>query len=61
MRHFLIGVWCNCKHLIIKNIGCGWIEQLYCGAKTWSTKSGRTYNYVVRKCDKCKFGLFEHK
>lgn len=54
----------NCKHLIIDNrhIGGGCIiEQLYCGAKTWSTKRGRTYHYAVRRCDKCKFNLFEHK
>jgi len=51
----------NCKYLIIKNIGGCCIEQLYCGAKTWSTKRGRTYHYAVRRCDKCRFGLFEHK
>lgn len=55
----------NCKHLIENKINVGgiglMIEQLYCGVKTWSTKSGNTYNYVVRKCDKCRFGLFEHK
>ena len=55
----------NCKHLIENKINIGgiglMIEQLYCGAKTWSTKRGRTYHYAVRRCDKCKFNLFEHK
>ena len=51
----------NCKHLIVKTMGSGWIKLLYCGAKTWSTKSGRTYNYSVKPSTKCKFNLFEHK
>ena len=49
----------NCKHCIIqKPLG---IPFYYCGAKTWSTKSGRTYNYSVKPSTKCKFNLFEHK
>lgn len=53
----------NCKHLIIDNrhIGGGCIiEQLYCGAKTYTHK-GITRNYVVNKGSMCKFNLFERK
>lgn len=49
----------NCKHCVIEK--SGGVTFYYCGAMTYTTKNGRTYNYVVSKSTKCKFDMFEHK
>lgn len=48
----------NCRNCIIqKKAGATFY---YC-IMTYTLKSGRTYNYVVKPNSKCKFDIFEHK